>query len=248
MHYLVIPAPKVLTYNYTKAKGKDFWLECQICQKLKKIRKLVSKPILSWSYFALFACEHTRHIYKVIILQGRQRAKKENDPPLTSLVCHTRFCPSFAKGGEEQMLCATCCSGQNSRSEQKAVLGIIFLDPAVTFFAFILYQAKWACEVSHCLLKEKQKESLRSLNSIPVMIWWPRCFNFTWLWDIQVPPLQKRCALLQVNFETIIAFLSHLHKVFLQELSLLLRFHYTELVLLIWLLNKTKQFIRENYS
>lgn len=176
-----------------------------------KIRLGIWSQSQFWiDHTALCACEHTRHIYTVVILQGRKRAKKGKDLPLTDLVCHSVL---HWQGGLRSRCSVqqASLSEQKSGSEQEAELEIMFLDLAVTFSAFILYQDKWACEVSHCPLKQKQEESLRTLSPVPVMIWWPRCFNFTWLWDIQVTPLQKRCALLQVNFHSIIAFLSHLH-------------------------------------
>lgn len=67
-------------------------------RKLEKVRNLESEPILNWWHFALYACERTRCIYKVTILQGRWRAKKENDPPLTNLVTQDVTLSFICKG------------------------------------------------------------------------------------------------------------------------------------------------------
>lgn len=74
-----------------------------------KIRLGIWSQSQFWiDHTALCACEHTRHISTVVILQGRKRAKKGKDLPLTDIVCHTGcHCPFFARGAEEQMLCAT---------------------------------------------------------------------------------------------------------------------------------------------
>lgn len=154
-------------------------------------------------------------MYKIIILQGRQRGKGEKGHLLTNFVFHTRcYCPSFARDGDEQMLCATHFPVQSRGSEQKAVLGIVFFDPAVT--SILCQQVKWACEALCSSVKEKQEESPRSLNPVPTLIWWPRRFGLTLLQGTQVSPCKAGVLCCKSTFKACRIFRPRLHEAFLQ--------------------------------